>query len=339
MIYVLHGADEFSRREFLNNLSKEIGSPELLEANTNVLAGMGVTARQVHEVCNAVPFLAEKRLVVVEGVSAQFDVVRVGRRQDRSSSVRTTPGGWEGLVEALAQIPPTTILVFVEGTLRRDNLLLKELAPVAQIREFPLMTGQKLAQWIRHRVAETGASITQDAVERLSGLVGGNLWAMRGEIEKLSLYVDEKAIDDEAVRLLVDHSREESIFRVVDTILEGRSSEAMQLAGWLRQSGEGVSNIIRMLARQLRLILMAQEFLPQRLARQELGQRLGLTFDRAVRQTEAQARRYAPQRVVAMYRQLLGTDLAIKKGEWNEELALETLVAELCQGSVAQSTR
>ena len=336
MIYVLHGADEFSRREFLNSLSQEIGPSESLEANTNVLAGVGLTARHIQEVCQTVPFLAEKRLVIVDGLLGQFDDVRAGRR-GRPFSARTALEGWEGLAEALAQIPPTTTLVFAEGALRRDNPLLKELAPVVQIREFPLLTGEKLGQWIRHCVEEAGATITQDAVGRLVGLVGGNLWAMSGEIEKLALYVGEKAIDEEAVGLLVEHTREESIFRAVDTILDGRSSEAMRLVGWLRQSGAEVSYVITMLARQLRLILLAQEFLPQRLPRQELGQRLGLTFDRAVRQTEAQARRHAPQRVVAMYRQLLETDLAIKKGEWNEELALETLVAELCQGSNARS--
>ena len=37
-----------------------------------------------------------------------------------------------------------------------------------------------------------------------------------------------------------------------------------------------------------------------------------------------------------MYRRLLETDLAIKRGELDEDLALETLVAELSAGSRGQ---
>ena len=339
MIYVLHGEDDFSKRELLEELRQSIGLPELLEANSTTLAGAGLSLEHLQEVCSVVPFLAEHRFIFVEGLLGRFDDVRVDRRQGRSSRTKDPLEEWQGLAETLAQVPATTTLVFLEGTLRRDNPLLQEIASVAQVQAFPLLSGEALERWIRQRVAGVGATITNQAARRLMDLVGGNLWTLSGEIEKLALYAGDESIGDEAVALLVTHTRETSIFRAVDAILGGQTSSALQLISWLRQSGAEVSYIITMLARQLRLILLAHELLGLRLTRAELGRRMGLTVEFALRQTEAQARRHASERVVAMYRQLMETDLAIKRGELSEDLALETLVAELSQSASRRAFR
>ncbi len=339
MIYLLHGEDDFSKRHFMDGLRREVGASELIEANTTTLVGTGLSPVHLHEACSMVPFLAEHRLVIVEGLIGQFDDVRGNRRRRRPSPANKALEQWQGLAETLKQVPLTTTLVFTEGRLRRDNTLMKEVASVAEVHEFTLLSGEALETWIRKRVAGTGATITPRAVKRLGELVGANLWTLSGEIEKLALYSGEEPIDDQAVASLVAHTREESIFKAVDAILEGRSSTALQLMGWLRQSGAEVSYVITMVARQLRLILLARELIAQRVPHQELGSRLGLTMDFAVRRTEEQARRHTSQQVTEMYRSLLETDLAIKRGDLNEALALEILVAELCQTAGAQSGR
>ena len=160
--------------------------------------------------------------------------------------------------------------------------------------------------------------------------VGGDLWVLSSEIEKLSLYCGVKEINEEAVRLLVGHTRAASVFNAVDAILEGRSATALGLVSRLLRSGAEVSYILVMLARQVRLVLLTHELLVQRVPRAEMGRRLGLAAEFAVRRTEEQARRHTHERVIAMHRKLLETDLAIKQGTVAEEQALETLVAELC---------
>jgi DNA polymerase-3 subunit delta len=44
-----------------------------------------------------------------------------------------------------------------------------------------------------------------------------------------------------------------------------------------------------------------------------------------------QAARYSMPRIKQVYQQLLDTDIAIKTGKYTEELALNILIAELCQ--------
>ncbi|MBI4200783.1 MAG: DNA polymerase III subunit delta [Chloroflexi bacterium] len=332
MIYILHGDDDFSKREFLDGLRTAVGPPDLLEANTTTLQTTGLTMMHLRGVCSAVPFLAVHRLIIVEGFLAQFDVSPWERRRGRPPGSRAIPEEWSSLAETLSTLPQTTILVFWEGGLRRDNPLLEAIMPAVEVREFRPLSGADLDRWVRQRVTGMSAQISQGAVRRLIDLVGGNLWVLAREIEKLALYAAGGTIEEGAVHLLVAQSREASIFRAVDAVLEGRAASALEQMSRLRQSGAEAGYIITMLGRQLRLVLLAHELIPQRLSREEVGRRLGLA-EFAIRPLEQQARRHSHQRVLAMYRGLLETDLAIKRGEVEEGLALETLIAGMCQDS------
>ena len=331
VIYLLYGDDDFSLHGFLGGLRNEIGPEELLDANTTILDGAAISPAQLLEMCSAVPFLAEQRLIVVKGLFQRFEARDGQRRQARSPRSRTRVAEeWAGLADMLGQIPPTTLLVFIDGRLRRDNPLLRQMASVAQVREFPPLSGQALNGWIRQRVTSLGVTISESALRLLIEHVGGDLWVLSGEIEKLALYSKGGEIDEEAVQLLVGHTREASIFSLIDAVLEGTSSTALQLLARLLQGGAEAPYIITMLARQLRLALAAQELLAQRMTQDEVGRSLGLTAPLALRKTVEQARRHSQGQMIAMHRRLLDTDLAIKRGTVAEELALETLVAELC---------
>ena len=331
MIYLLYGEDDFSLREFLVELRSQIGPAEVFDANSTTLDASEITPQQLLEMCSGVPFLAERRLIIVQGLFKRFENQGGRPRQGRSRNTRSQNGDkWDNLADILTQIPETTLLAFVDGPLRRDNSLLRQVGSLLEARQFPLMSGQTLGGWIRQRATSTNSAINEGAVRLLMDYVGGDLWVLSSEIEKLSLYCGVKEINEEAVRLLVGHTRAASVFNAVDAILEGRSATALGLVSRLLRSGAEVSYILVMLARQVRLVLLTHELLVQRVPRAEMGRRLGLAAEFAVRRTEEQARRHTHERVIAMHRKLLETDLAIKQGTVAEEQALETLVAELC---------
>jgi DNA polymerase-3 subunit delta len=86
-----------------------------------------------------------------------------------------------------------------------------------------------------------------------------------------------------------------------------------------------------MLSRQMRLVVRARDLRQQRVPESEIRSRLGLSADWLVRKTLEQAGRYTLPRIRQVYEQLLETDLAIKTGKYEGELALVILIAELCQ--------
>ena len=96
----------------------------------------------------------------------------------------------------------------------------------------------------------------------------------------------------------------------------------------LLDEGAAGPYLLTMVARQARLVALAQELLARRAPPQEWPARLGTSSDFVVRKTMEQARRFPPHAVRALYRLLLDTDLALKSGT-SDELALTEM---LCAG-------
>ena len=338
MIYVFHGADSFSMKEAVSGLREAVGPVDVRDANTTVVSGQDLSLPQLTQLCHAVPFLAERRLIVVEGlldsVGGDGPGARASRRAPAARRRRTAdPGPWRGLREAVSDLPPTTDLVFQDGPLRRNNPLLRDLPPIAQVREFPALRGVHLQRWILQRGASLGATLTPGAALLLAEMAGGDLWALSNEVEKLSLYCQGRAVQERDVRELVGQTREASIFAAVDAVLLSRTGAALQLTHRLLDDGAPVSYVLFMLARQVRLVLLAQELVRDRIPHEEAGRRLGIASEYPLRKTMEMARQLPPARLRTAHSLLLETDVAIKTGTLEERVALELLIARLCVGA------
>ena len=105
MFYVFHGDDDFSRGEELARLASRMGDPQMADLNTTRLEGQTVAWDELLYHCSTIPFMAERRLVIVTGL--------LTRLTQRNKSAEDT-SFLEHLVEYLPDLPPTTRLVFVE---------------------------------------------------------------------------------------------------------------------------------------------------------------------------------------------------------------------------------
>ena len=315
MLYILFGANDFSLREELKKIRDGLGDGELLSSNTTVFDGHEVKLDQLMGACSALPFLGSHRLVIVEGLL------------DR---VEKSAGAWLALKDFVGVMPGTTVLMLIDGQIKRDNPLRRELSPLASVKEFPLLRGAELRAWIGRRVANEGGTISAQAVRMLAGLVGDNLWVLASEIEKLVLYASGRRIEEEDVMRVVSSAREASVFTMVDALIEGRASTAARLLHQLLEEGATAPYLLVMITRQLRLLLQAKELSLKRTPASVIKERLGIASDYTLTKALEQSKRYSMKRLEQVYRKLLETDLAIKRGMWKGELALDLLVAELC---------
>ncbi len=168
------------------------------------------------------------------------------------------------------------------------------------------------------------------AVRLLAEFVGSDLWALAGELEKLSIYAGGRPVGEEEVRALVTAVRETSVFPLVDAIVEGRPAAAVRLLRQLLRQESGVPYILAMIQRQLRHLAVAREMMDAGASSRRIGEALRL-HDFALDRLLEQAPRYPPQRLRAAFRRLLEADLQIKRGVYHDELALELLVHDLAE--------
>jgi len=326
MFYILYGQDDFSLNQAVDRIKIDLGEPQMLAVSTARLDGQKLALSELKENCGAVPFLSSHRLVIVDDLLGKFEPKPDKKRLSQRAVGKSTRGlgEWGDLAPYIEQMPSTTVLILIDGKLGANNPLLGKLLPLARVEVFPLLRGKK---WVRQRVTEESASITPGAVDLLAEFIGGNLWAMNNEIMKLLTYVPKCSIDEGDVRRLVGYAHEVNVFALADAIVEGRIETAQKILHRFYQEGAPATYILAMITRQFRLIAQVRE-LSSKLSRRQIQGKLGLK-PFAVDRTLSQAKLYDLEHIKRAYDRLLETDLAIKTGKYNDQLALELLVAEL----------
>jgi DNA polymerase-3 subunit delta len=333
MLYVLYGRDDFSLREELARIKGELDSDGMLSSNTDVLDGREVSPEQLMAICDTMPFLSAHRLVVVEGLLKRFDPPERPRRGARAARGGSTEAleRWQSLADYAQRMPDTTTLVLVDGELSGDNALLKALKSAGQVREFRALRPGAVLQWILERAQNQGIDISPAAARLLADLVGNNLWVLASELAKLAAYAQGRRIEGADVRSLVSEARQVNIFAMVDAIVERRAGVALRLLRQLKMAGAEGGYLLAMVVRQYRLIIQAREMMTAGLSTREIGQQLGIASEFVLQKILDQAQRYSLSRLKAAYRRLLEADVGVKRGHYDEELALELLVHDLAR--------
>lgn len=336
MLHVFFGADDYSIRQALNAIKKSIGDATALMTNTTVLEGKQVTVEQLHAACETVPFLAEKRLVIVEGLLERFEAkAKTGKK--KAARQPDQPEEYMVVAEAVRKLPPFTECVIIGGEVNERNPLLRELAVFNKVRNFPLLNKSQLSQWVEGRVAGAGGSISPNASALLIKFVGNDLWAMASEADKLTQYAAGRRIEEADVKAVVSDAQEASVFAMVDAVMESRLNTAQELLQQQFRDGAAPVQLLTMLARQLRIIFQVKEMRSRGVARAIIQTKLGLNAEFILNKAWAQADKYSIERLREVFHKLLEADLAIKTGKLDGEIALEILVVELGQRGVVPS--
>lgn len=327
MFYLFHGEDEFSHSETLAEFKEKMGDPGLAELNTTVFDGSKVTLGELQHACGSVPFMADRRLVIVEGLLARLE----SKGEERALAA------WqkeylEGLTQYLRRLPETTRLVFVENKSISQSNPVHRLALAEKrghVREFKPPQGRELNRWIEERVRKKGGQINPTATETLTTFVGNDLRLLDQEIEKLIAYVDEaRPISEDDVRLLVSYVREASVFEMVDALGQRDGQQAAKLLHQLLDEGEHPLALLGMIVRQFRIIIQVKDLSERGLSQQDIAARLRLHHF-VVKKAVRQAMNFSMEQLEAIYGKLLETDVAIKTGQMDEVLALDMLVVGL----------
>ncbi len=333
MLYIFHGEDDFSRREALTRLTEGLDAPEALATNTSRLDGSDLTFDHLNSIINAMPFLADHRLVIVQGLLGKSNPPERQRSGGGAAPRRRKwlkeSDQWGQLADAVKSMPPSTVLVFEDGALHRDNPLLKALAPGAQVKVFEPLRGAKLQRWVRQRVFDSGGQISEKAVSLLVASFDGSLWRLAGDVEKLTLYAAGRAIDESDVGKLVAGSQDSNIFALVDAAIEGNRTRAFRQLSVLLADGISAFHILTMIGRQLRLMALAIDLRARRVPESEYPKHMGTASRFAIDKVLIQASTSTLPAITQAYENVLDTDLQLKSTDMSEEIALELLVASL----------
>ncbi len=337
--YLLHGPDEFAASEFLDDLKGKMGDPSLASFNTTVIDGRNAGLPDVRAICDTLPFLTARRLVIVEGwltrLLAKTDAADADDDAGEAAPEQPQRGGGaretlKDLAAYLPQLPESTALVLVERReLPKGNVVLKAAtgASWAFVKLFDLPKGKELVDWIRKRAKKEGGEFSREAAQALAE-VENDPRGLGNEIDKLLTYVDRaRPVELDDVETLTPAGGEAIIWDVVDAIGQRRGPQAMRGLHKLLESAEPLY-VLSMIVRQYRLLLLVKEQSLTRANDAEIASALGQK-PFTVSKISAQARHYELPALERIYRRLLDYDVDIKTGQIEPATALHTLVGAL----------
>ncbi len=319
VVYVLHGEDEFSMAQEIGKLEAKVGDAATASLNTTRLDGRTLSFAELENAARAMPFLAERRMVVVYHPLAKME---------------KDPDLQERFKTLLDQVPETTALVLVEYTnlsdrKKKPHWLLEWAGKAGErafVRSYQAPKGYLLQQWIQAQAKQAGGEFTTSAAAMLGGLVGDDTRLAHQEIHKLVAYANySRPVEPEDVDAVTALSGQVTIFMLVDALGMGDGRKAMSALHQLLDE-QDVQSIFGMIVRQFRLILLAREVLDQGGSDGGAAKALKLHPFVAEKIT-VQARRFSLETLEAIYRRLLEIDEAIKTGQVEFEVALDAFVA------------
>ncbi len=331
MIYLFHGTDDYRVRQAVREVRERLrAADEMLDTNTSTLDGRELTANELLAHATAVPFLAPRRLVIVEGLIAALAEIRAGRR-GKKAAADDPLDPWRRAAQALsdATMPETTTLVFVEGEIARNNAAFTVFAPIAKTVEFALLRKDELPSWIEQRARERGVRLAPRSIAALAQTVGPNLWMMDNELEKLAVYAGGEVVEPETVATIVSVAQETRIWDLTDAVVAGDERKALGAMRALLADGEAPQWILFMIARQFRQLVLVKDLRERGVRAEEVARSAGVPSFR-LSAVGAIASRYSWNALRAMYSRMLEADLNVKRGLSDDEPSLQLLIHDLC---------
>jgi DNA polymerase-3 subunit delta len=273
------------------------GSPSEIAASARSLPMLG--DRRVVIVLRAERLLKPKRSSKSKEVDGTEDAEADGESPE-ASAVDASP-----LEDYLAHAVDFSTLVFVATDVDRTRRLTKKVLEKAQLVEFKGLgdastrdgRGAGAVDWLREELARAGQDIEPEAARLLVSRSGGDITKLRGDVERLLLFVEgrPRITTDDIMAVSAEHLAVDDEWAVVNAISSGDAARALIEMGLRLERGDS----------------------PHAL----LGQLRWWVANRLVQD--------APARTKGAVDALLRTDLALKSSGGEERVLLERLVVEL----------
>ena len=305
MIFFFYGPNTYESRSQIAKLINQFKKKSGNDFGIDRIDGDKSTIAELKASLHAVPFLAASRLVIIESL---------GRNKAVASKI-------EDLIDG---IPSTTVAVFYDPDVDHRTNYFKTLKDKSKVVEFKQLDHPKLMRWIIKKVEDDGGEIDRAAVGRLLELAGEDQWRLSNEIEKLINYNNEVTVEN--IDLLVESSRTESIFNLVDAMSAGKRQLAIQIYTRLRTNGESEMYILSMIIWQLRNQLLAKS--AGRITAPQLAKEAGMS-PYVAGKVLATRHLYTEDRIKESFIRAIDTEMAIKTGEGDSDYLVEQLVSSL----------
>ncbi len=310
-IYVFYGTQDYLKSRYKDALVKKF-IPDGDTMNLASFYGKKVDIKEVIELADTMPFLSERRVIVLENTGL-------------------FSAACEELADYIPKIPDTSVMIFVEEKVDARLKQTKAAKNTGSVTEFTDLSESELRKWVLSRVGREHRQITANALDMFIERCGSDLWQVSNELEKVISYTyDKDGIRKEDVDAVCPPPPEDKVFNMINAIFDNDIQGALHYYKDLLALRSEPRNILGLIREQFRLMLHAKEMSEAGVSLKEMADTMKLR-DTRVKMALPVARKSSKIRLTEGIKMCADTDERIKTGLFDEHVGVETLIISLAQ--------
>ena len=314
-VYLIYGSEPLLLERAERRLRDRLAAVADLDFNLDVFDGGSVSADDVLNAANTMPFMSDRRLVIVKDVD----------KMDATSTERMT--------EYAKDPAPYTCLVLVATKVAKNTRLYKAVAASGVAFEYAAPKRNEYAGEVVRLLRERGRRISPAAAQMLVDIVGRDLRRLDSEADKLIAFADgADSISESDVRMVAANSGETSVFELTDAVGDRDTTRSIRLLGRLLAS-ETPLMVHAMLARHVRAMIGARALSDRGMSHEAMAPEIGMP-PWQVRNVARQAQRFSGIELARALRGLAAAEEEMKTSPTDAGLVIERWIISTA-GAVA----
>lgn len=316
-IYFFYGEERYLLEKKLDAICRKLITPGTEVFNLFKLEGKKTTAADVIAAIDQFPQMSEKKVVLVKGSGLLNNAVLTD---------------FKLLRDAAKNIPPDTCLILTEDSF--DKKKLKNISFIEEnggIINFEYMPVNKIEIWLDELFKKHKKSISNRDISYLVRLCGQSLGKLTGEADKLINYSGDRIkITRGDIDAVADKTVEYRTYDMLDNMIAGRRTKALEQLKYLYSSGEEPFYILALMTSRLSELLMCKLLKDDGLSAAEISDYFD--FKRpmfAVNKTINESSRFGEKYLKRMIDKGLFYDIECKQGRLSPWAAVEMYLAEI----------
>jgi DNA polymerase-3 subunit delta len=237
-VYLIFGPEELLLDQAVERLRRRLSAVADLDFNLDAFDGETATADAIVGAANTLPFMSERRLVIV-------------RKADRMSTADLNV-----LAEYATNPNPETTLVLVATKIAKNLRIYKAIDKTGQVSEYKAPSKRDYPRTVVEMFAARDRRIGLEAAEVLVRAVGHDLRRLSIEIDKVIAFTgDRQTLSRDDVEEVMSTTAPTSIFDFLDALGSRECRDALRLLASLVAEGESIHGIHAMSLRHVRNLL------------------------------------------------------------------------------------
>jgi len=325
-VYLFYGTEMYLMDHSIDKLRTEKVNDAYADFNWSVFDGSSAEIDEILGNCETLPFFDDSKVVLIR--NAPFF---------NATKNRLTTATEEALIEYLKKPSDTSVVVFL-GTAKPDKRkkLYKALTKSGKAVEFGKLNDRTFPKWMQKIINEAGKTIDPGTLhfltEQTAYLDYGSektLHDVQNMLQKVIGYCgDREKITSTDIETMIDKPLEKSVFDMVDALGSNKTDVAFRISHKLFEEGEPPIKVLAMVTRHFRLLLKTKMYMDEGYTPSALSSKLKLPAF-VVKKNAAQIRPFSMKRLAYMLNSCKETEFAVKTGQYEGRLAIETLMVKL----------